>query len=115
MTYDGLGEVFEGDSAVTPVGKFLLTSMGSGGEGLACADPGAKTPIGVSGNLIFPSFFLLLVTVTKIPEGVVVEFRNFTRALNSQKYKDSNNKNYLGTPPSRTRTYLEHGVFGYDF
>ena len=32
--------------------KFLLMSMGGRADGLACADPGAKTPIGVSGNLI---------------------------------------------------------------
>ena len=30
--------------------KFLLVSMGGRAEGLACADPGARTPIGASGN-----------------------------------------------------------------
>ena len=29
--------------------KFLLVSMGGRAEGLACADPGARTPIGASG------------------------------------------------------------------
>ena len=33
-------------------GKFPLVSMGGRAEGLACADPGARTPIGASGNLI---------------------------------------------------------------
>ena len=31
-------------------GKFPLVSMGGQAEGLACADQGARTPIGVSGN-----------------------------------------------------------------
>ena len=50
MTSEGLGEMFEGDSADTCAGKFPLMSMGGQAEGLACADPGARTPIGVSGN-----------------------------------------------------------------
>ena len=33
-------------------GKFLLMSMGGRAEGLACTDPGARTPIGVRGNLL---------------------------------------------------------------
>ena len=49
MTSEGLGEMFEGDSADTCVEKFPLASMGGRAEGLACADPGARTPIGVSG------------------------------------------------------------------
>ena len=31
--------------------KFPLVSMGGRAEGLACADPGARTPIAASGNL----------------------------------------------------------------
>ena len=31
--------------------KFPLVSMGGRAEGLACADPGARTPIGASGIL----------------------------------------------------------------
>ena len=50
MTSEGLGEMFEGDSADTSAGKFPLVSMGGRVEGLACADPGAKTPTGMSGN-----------------------------------------------------------------
>ena len=46
MTSEGLGEMFEGDSADTGGDKFLLTSMGGKAEGLACADPGARTPSG---------------------------------------------------------------------
>ena len=51
MTSEGLGEMFEGASADTFVGKFPLVSMGGRAEGLACADQGARTPIGASGNL----------------------------------------------------------------
>ena len=50
MTSEGLGEMFEGDSADTGAEKFPLVSMGGRAEGLACADPGARTPIGASGN-----------------------------------------------------------------
>jgi hypothetical protein len=49
MTSEGLGEMFEGDSSDTGAGKFPLVSMGGRSEGLACADPGARTPIGASG------------------------------------------------------------------
>ena len=50
MTSEGLGEMFEGDSADMCAGKFLLVSMGGRAEGLACTDPGARTPNGASGN-----------------------------------------------------------------
>ena len=53
MTSEGLGEMFEGDSADMCAGKFPLGSMGGRAEGLACADPGARTPIGSSGIGIF--------------------------------------------------------------
>ena len=57
MTSEGLGEMFEGDSADKCGGKFPLMSMGGRAEGPVCADPGERTPIGVSGNLdIFCSF-----------------------------------------------------------
>ena len=57
MTSDGLGEMFEGDSADPCAGKFPLVSMGGLAEGLACADPGARTPIGASGNFGFLCFY----------------------------------------------------------
>ena len=50
MTYEWLGKMFEGDSADMCAGKFPLVSMGGRAKGLACADPGARTPIGASGN-----------------------------------------------------------------
>jgi hypothetical protein len=42
MTSEGLEEMFEGDSADMCAGKL---------EGLACADPGVRIPIGVGGIL----------------------------------------------------------------
>ena len=45
MTSEGLGEMFEGDSTDMCAGKFPLVSMGGRAEGLACADPGVRTPI----------------------------------------------------------------------
>ena len=43
-----LGEMLEGDSADMCAEKFPLMLMGGRAEGLACADPGARTLIGVS-------------------------------------------------------------------
>ena len=53
MTSEGLGEMFEGDSAETCAGKISASVDGGPREGLACADPGARTPIGASGNLVY--------------------------------------------------------------
>ena len=50
MTSEEFGDMFEDDSADTSAGKFSLTLMGGRVEGLVCADPRARTPIGVSGN-----------------------------------------------------------------
>ena len=47
MTSEGLGEMFEGDSADTCAGKFPLTSMGA--ERRVLRRPGSGDPIGVSG------------------------------------------------------------------
>ena len=46
MTSEGLGEMFEGDSADMCAGKFPQVSMGGRAEGLACSDPVGRTPIG---------------------------------------------------------------------
>jgi hypothetical protein len=53
MTKDGLGEMFKVDSADMCAGKFLLVSMEGRVEGQACADPGARTPMGASGNFLY--------------------------------------------------------------
>jgi hypothetical protein len=71
----------EGHSADTGAGKFPLVSMGGRAEGLACADPGVRTPISASG-IFLPIFlfFSFLAAVAKIPEGVVVGFQIFAWA-----------------------------------
>ena len=55
MTSEGLGKMFEGDSADMCAEKFPLVSIGGRGECLACADLGARTPIGTSGIFILLS------------------------------------------------------------
>ena len=60
MTSEGLGEMFQGDSSVTCAGKLSLMLMGAQAEGLACADPGERTPIGVSGNYVLVVVLLLM-------------------------------------------------------
>ena len=61
MTSEGLGEMFKGDSADMCAGKFPLVSMVDRAEGLACAESGARTPIGISGN----SKYVLLIKEIK--------------------------------------------------
>ena len=51
MTSEGLGEMFKGYFAHNWARNVSLMSRGGPAEGLACADPGARTPIGASGNL----------------------------------------------------------------
>ena len=51
MSSWGLGEMFEGDFADMCAEKFPLVLMGGRAEGLACADPRARTTICTSGNL----------------------------------------------------------------
>ena len=56
MTSEGLGEMFEGDSADMCAGKFPLVLMGGRAEGPACTDPGVRTPIGANG-INKPAYF----------------------------------------------------------
>ena len=44
MTSEGLGEMFEDNSADMCGGNFLPMSMGGRAEGLACTDQGAGPP-----------------------------------------------------------------------
>ena len=69
MTSEGLGEMFEGDSADTCTGKFPLTLMGARAEGPACADLGGRTSIGVRENFFHP------VVCTK--SGLIGEYVSF--------------------------------------
>ena len=48
--------MYEGNFADTRADKFPLKLMGGRAEGLACADLGARTPIGMSGNFPNDSF-----------------------------------------------------------
>ena len=45
MTYKGLGDMFEGDSADKSGGKFPLMSMGGPTNGQACADGERGPPL----------------------------------------------------------------------
>ena len=56
---EGLGVMFEGDSADTCADFFLMVLMGCLAEGLACSDPEARTPIGASGNFSNPNVISL--------------------------------------------------------
>ena len=66
ITFRNFFEHFEGDSAETCAGKFPLMSMGGWAEGLACADPGVRTPIGVSGIVyfFFPKIFSVKISLS---------------------------------------------------
>jgi hypothetical protein len=52
MTSEGLGEMFEDDSADMCARKLPLVLIGGRVECLECADPEARTPIGASGNYL---------------------------------------------------------------
>ena len=54
MTYEGLGEMFEGDSADTYAGKIPLVPRGVLAPVSAHAGPSAQPPLGTSG--IFPAY-----------------------------------------------------------
>jgi hypothetical protein len=71
VTSDGLGEMFEGDSADMCAGKFPLLSMGGRAEGLACADPGARTPSVLAEIASFIGLFLQYVNqaVSELGQG----------------------------------------------
>ena len=48
--FEGLLQMFEGDSAGTCTGRFLIVSIGGRAKGLVCADPGSKKPISARGK-----------------------------------------------------------------
>ena len=77
--------MFEGDFADMCAIKSPLMSMGGRAEGLACTDPGVRTPIGMSGNfyIVTPSPSHLgdiwpiqynIVGLYKILQGIVRDF-----------------------------------------
>ena len=52
--------------------KFPLASMGGWAEGLACADPGARTPIGASGNFGISTHVFLLIKNENILKNLLL-------------------------------------------
>ena len=71
--HQGLGEMFEGDSADTLTGKFPLVSMGGREEGLACADLVARTLIGVSGIQLVVDWWPFMLAPSRSQELKFVE------------------------------------------
>ena len=61
-----MGKFGEIDSADTRAGKFPLVPMGGWAEGPACADTGARTPIGASGNFDTVDTFDILDTLDNL-------------------------------------------------
>ena len=55
-TFEGFGEMYEGDFADMCTKTFPHMLMGGRAEGLAFPDPVARTPIGVSGNSFINSY-----------------------------------------------------------
>ena len=66
MTSNGLGEMLEGESADTFAGKFPLVSKGGGAEGLACTDPGARTPSVLAEILLLSLAALFLMSLESV-------------------------------------------------
>ena len=60
MTSEGLGEMFEGDSADTCAGKFPLVSMGGRADRQACADGERGPPSAQAEFFSFSLSFLSL-------------------------------------------------------
>ena len=56
--------MFEGDSTDKCAGKISASVDGGRAEGLECADPGARTPIGVSGNSLYFNNLLIKISFT---------------------------------------------------
>ena len=87
ITSDGMGEMFEGDSANTYARKFPLVAPGS-----AHARPSARPPIGASRN-----FFLSSAAVIFVQEGVIAVFQNLHGVLSHNKIRFGVKK-IVGTP-----------------
>ena len=103
MTFEGLGEMFEGDSADMCAGKFPQVFMGGRAEGLACADPGARTPIGASGD--FTNYFN-----SKVKEfqwcQLLLTFQSFQKVT----FYTKTNNTESNIPLTKTLTFKKHLV-----
>ena len=71
---------------------YPLVSMGGRAEGLACADPGARTPIGASGNCIFFSSVIHLTEEQILLSNILIEMFSISIAsfiLSNIKFVDN--------------------------
>ena len=57
MTSEGLEEMFEGYFSDMGANKIPHIAIGGRAEGLACVDPGVRTPIGVIRIIFFQRMF----------------------------------------------------------
>ena len=95
----------EGHSADTGAGKFQLVSMGGRVEGLACADLGARTPIGARGNFNLFIFFSLSPPFINSQKGLLQGSEFLHGLLTHQNF---------GNPPTY-RTMLNEAEHGGNF
>ena len=101
--------MFVGDSADTCAVKFPLVSMGGRAEGLACADPGARTHIGVSGNYQPEYFFMVLNTLDSLAfllYNLVYGRNSLTYSGRQTIYNNINKEKSKQRRPSNTRKVL---------
>ena len=68
--------------------KFPLVSMGGRAEGLACADPGARTPISTSGNFsnvlnqVDTTVYFLLAVLSPVSMHYIVRYQKENSDIN---------------------------------
>ena len=88
MTPEGLGEMFEGDSADRCGKKIPLLWIGGRAEGLASADPGARTPIITSGNFsnvlnqVDTTVYFLLAVLSPVSMHYIVRYQKENSDIN---------------------------------
>ena len=81
--------MFGGDSADMCAKKIPLVSMGGRAEGLACADPGARTPIGTSGNFSTDSHVPVIISGVEpeLTEEINAAYADMLEELGAGYYK----------------------------
>ena len=87
MTHEGL---FEGDFADTCKEKLPLVSVLGQAEGLVCADPGARTPIGSTSGKALRSLSLLVtksLRSCRIQSPILITLFSLPSSQNDQKYE----------------------------
>ena len=81
MTYEGLGEMFEGDFADKYADKFPLNLMGGKADPSSLHRPGVRNPIFPSGNLILKCQNNKNGQVKQICLSVEVDRKSFQRKI----------------------------------